>query len=187
MNDFIHVYDNVFSEDDCNEFIEYIDKIDDHSLMIQVDGPIHIVNQKGLNFVHRYDLSCWSWIGEKFFPPIQDCIGDYLNTFSILNEDKFMLYDVKAKKIPPGGGFHRWHYENSTMSSLQRYFVLQLYLNTIDEGGETEFLYVNKRVNAKTGRLVIFPAAFTHTHRGNPPIGQTKYILTSWGLLQGQQ
>ena len=60
-----------------------------------------------------------------------------------------------------------------------------MYLNTIDEGGETEFLYINKRVKAKEGRVVIFPAGYTHTHRGNPAIGQDKYLVTSWGLLQG--
>ena len=43
---------------------------------------------------------------------------------------------------------------------------------------------MNKRVKAKTGRLIIFPAGYTHTHRGNPPIGGDKYILTNWGLVQ---
>jgi len=62
--------------------------------------------------------------------------------------------------------------------------VVQMYLNEIEEGGETEFLYLNKRVKSKAGRVIIFPAGFTHTHRGNPPINQTKYILSSWGLMQ---
>ena len=64
--------------------------------------------------------------------------------------------------------------------------VVQLYLNTINEGGETEFLYVNKRIPAVEGRLVIFPTGYAHTHRGNPPIGQEKYILTSWGVIQNR-
>ena len=62
--------------------------------------------------------------------------------------------------------------------------MTQLYLNTIDEAGETEFLYMSRRVNAVAGRLIIFPAGYTHTHRGNPPIGQDKYIATSWGVVQ---
>lgn len=59
-----------------------------------------------------------------------------------------------------------------------------MYLNTIEEGGETEFLYCNKRIKAERGRLIVFPAAFTHTHRGNPPIGKDKYIISSWGVSQ---
>ena len=54
-----------------------------------------------------------------------------------------------------------------------------------DEGGETEFLYANQRVNAVQGRVIVFPAGYVHTHRGNPPIGQTKYIATTWGVMQG--
>ena len=95
-------------------------------------------------------------------------------------------YDVKLKKIPVGGGFHDWHCENSSITSATRTIVIQLYLNTIQEAGETEFLYLNKRVNAVQGRVIIFPAAYTHTHRGNPPIGQTKYIGTTWGILQAK-
>ena len=57
-------------------------------------------------------------------------------------------------------------------------------MNTIEEGGETEFLYINKRIKAEQGRLIIFPASFTHTHRGNPPIGQDKYIIATWAVSQ---
>ena len=54
-------------------------------------------------------------------------------------------------------------------------------MNDIDEAGETEFLYQNKRLVPKKNRLLIWPADWTHTHRGNPPIGQKdKYILTTW-------
>ena len=88
------------------------------------------------------------------------------------------------KHIPPSGGFHQWHYENPDILTCTRQLVVQLYLNTIKEGGETEFLYLNKRVKAKVGRMIIFPAGYTHTHRGNPPIGQEKYIATTWGMVQ---
>jgi hypothetical protein len=55
-----------------------------------------------------------------------------------------------------------------------------LYLNDVEEGGETEFLYFSKRVKPKQGTLLLFPASFTHTHRGNPPLSGTKYIMNTW-------
>ena len=54
----------------------------------------------------------------------------------------------------------------------------------IEEGGETEFLHFSKRVKPKTGRIVIWPAAFPYVHRGNPPLAGEKYILTSWMMLR---
>ena len=32
--------------------------------------------------------------------------------------------------------------------------------------------------------LLLAPAGFTHTHRGNRPTGGDKYIATSWILFQ---
>ena len=55
-----------------------------------------------------------------------------------------------------------------------------LYLNDIEEGGETEFLDQNRRIKAQKGTMVIFPAAWTHVHRGNPPLNKDKYIGTGW-------
>ena len=111
-------------------------------------------------------------------------MGEYLKKFSVLGQEKLLIYDTKAKKIPIGGGFHNWHYENTGLQVSARKLVIQLYLNTIEEGGETEFLYINKRIKAEQGRLIIFPAAFTHTHRGNPPIGKDKYIVSTWAVSQ---
>ena len=55
-----------------------------------------------------------------------------------------------------------------------------IYLNDIEEGGETELLHKRVRIKPKTGRIVIFPAGFPYVHRGNPPLTGVKYILTSW-------
>ena len=78
------------------------------------------------------------------------------------------------------GHYNTWHYE-STGKETARQLVVQLYINDIDEAGETEFLYQNKRIAPKRNRMLIWPADWTHTHRGNPPIGdKDKYILTTW-------
>ena len=55
-----------------------------------------------------------------------------------------------------------------------------MYLNDVEEGGETEFLYQSRRVKPKRGRLAIWPAQFTHMHRGNPPLSGDKYVITGW-------
>ena len=59
-----------------------------------------------------------------------------------------------------------------------------MFLNTIDEGGETEFLEQGLRFKPKAGDVLIWPAYFTHPHRGNPPLSNDKYLATGWVELK---
>ena len=63
---------------------------------------------------------------------------------------------------------------------LKRVLAYSIYLNDVEEGGETEFLYQSVRVKPVKGRMVIWPAYFPFVHRGNPPLKGEKYLLTSW-------
>ena len=186
LTDFITIYENAISPEDCKKWIEYIDYLRGEGLIIQEDSKLHERDHETLNFSNddAFDLSSSDKLVRSFLPTIKPYVDQYLKDYSVLGESNFLLYDVKAKRIPVCGGFHRWHYENASHESATRRFVAQAYLNTIENGGETEFLYQNKRVRAVLGTLLIWPAGFTHVHRGNPPIGQEKYILTSWGMLQ---
>ena len=137
-----------------------------------------------VNVSHDYDFSASSRIGNEILPKVKPCVDEYLQAFAVLNKKKFLLHDIKLKHIPAGGGFHTWHYETGALEVAARQFVIQVYLNDDFEGGETEFLYQQRREKAVAGDVLIFPASFTHTHRGNPPLGGSKYIATSWGIIQ---
>lgn len=86
------------------------------------------------------------------------------------------------------GGYPYWHCElyprDARAETLHRHLLWTIYLNDGFEEGETEFLYQSRRIAPRTGTLLIAPAAFTHTHRGNRPKGRDKYIATSWVLFQ---
>ena len=186
LTDFISIYENAITLEDCKKWIEYIDYLRKEGLITQENSKIHERDHETLNFSNddAYNLTSSDKLVRSFLPSIKKYVDDYLQDYSLLGESNFLLYDVKAKRIPVAGGFHKWHYENASHESATRRFVVQAYLNTIKEGGETEFLYQNKRIKAVQGTLLIWPAGYTHVHRGNPPIGQDKYILTSWGMLQ---
>ena len=91
-----------------------------------------------------------------------------------------VLSTIKIQKTLPQGGYHVWHCEHANIETGRRFAFIILYLNDVVSGGETEFLYQSARVEASQGRLVLAPAAYTHMHRGNPPLKGEKYILTSW-------
>ena len=186
INDFISVYDNSFTSDVCEEYIDLIEHYISNGVITKEDRAYHNTDHFSINFNNdlNYNILSGDNLSMEFLPKIKDFVGQYLKKFSVLGQEKLLIYDTKAKKIPIGGGFHNWHFENTGLQVSARKLVIQLYLNTIEEGGETEFLYINKRIKAEQGRLIIFPAAFTHTHRGNPPIGQDKYIVSTWAVSQ---
>lgn len=94
------------------------------------------------------------------------------------------------KYIADQGGYPYWHCElypkigDKFGDTLHRVLLWSIYLNDGFAGGETEFLHQQRKIVPQTGSLLIAPAGFTHTHRGNMPKGGDKYIATSWILFQ---
>lgn len=86
------------------------------------------------------------------------------------------------------GGYPYWHCElypkDASAETLHRHLLWTIYLNDGFDEGETEFLFQQRKIVPQTGTLLIAPAAFTHTHRGNRPQGGDKFIATSWILFQ---
>ena len=89
------------------------------------------------------------------------------------------------------GGYPYWHCElypkDPQAETLHRHVLWTLYLNDEFEEGETEFLFQGRKIAPRTGSLLIAPTAFTHTHRGNRPLGGDKFIATSWILFLSAQ
>ena len=59
------------------------------------------------------------------------------------------------------------------------------YLNTVNDGGETEFIYQKLKVKPETGLTLIWGADWTFTHRGITSKTETKYITTGWYSYSG--
>lgn len=97
------------------------------------------------------------------------------------------------KYVADQGGYPYWHCENYPKmgdvrsETLHRLLLWSVYLNADFSAGETEFLHQRRCIQPQTGSLLIAPAGFTHTHRGNRPVGGDKYIATSWVLFQREE
>lgn len=100
----------------------------------------------------------------------------------------FHLGDINIQKYDQSvGGYPYWHSEvypqAGNNDALHRTLFFMFYLNDVDNGGSTDFYYIDKSVQPVKGRMLIAPAYFTHTHRGSVPESSDKYILTSWVLF----
>lgn len=75
------------------------------------------------------------------------------------------------------GAKYAWHYDGSISEGID-FGLIIIYLNTVEQGGETEFIN-GRKVKPERGKAIIFPANWTYPHCGNEVISGDKYILTS--------
>ncbi len=106
-----------------------------------------------------------------------------------LTSQVFRFGRINLQKYLAGsGGYPHWHSEiypsDAQGETLHRVLLWTIYLNDVAQAGETEFFYQSRKIAPQTGSLLIAPAGFTHTHRGNRAEGSDKYIATSWFLFQ---
>lgn len=188
IENFIASFDNLVSKEDCKLLIdhfEYLHNINlSHPFRSYSNAPAHMGRQDESIFLNQPEVYSLHY-GDNIIDNLRDKIWqaylEYVEHFSIIQSNATHgIITLRLQKTPIGGGFHTWHCEHYDSSTSKRILVFQLYLNDVDEGGETEFLYQNKRIYAKEGTGLIWPAGFTHPHRGNPPISNDKYIITGW-------
>jgi|TARA_R110000787_G_scaffold22799_6_gene65923 hypothetical protein len=111
-----------------------------------------------------------------------DCVCQYIEKYEELDRMAFRIapkFNIQ-KYIPPTGGYKVWHCERAGVIDHDRILVWMLYLNTVEDGGGTEFKYINRVEKAEKGKMLIWPSDFTHTHRGVISPSEEKYIMTGW-------
>jgi hypothetical protein len=192
INNFIGVYDNYITKEECNKAIKLYEeqnKFNNTLNRISFEKSSILQKQDQQYFAGSNNIDVW-WETLKSMMLNFDLAWNHYcqNTgarAAYSQDQKFFYTCLKIQKTLPTEGYHVWHVEHGKGFEIEpRAFVFSIYLNDVEEGGETEFLHFSKRVKPKTGRIVIWPAGFPYLHRGNPPLSGEKYILTSWMLLR---
>ena len=100
--------------------------------------------------------------------------GKFKDNIKLRERPNFQYYK-------PGAGFKKWHTERTIVNADQacRAFVFMTYLNDVPEGG-TDFFYQQLTIPAKKGLTIIWPAEWTHTHKGQITKKHEKMIFTGW-------
>jgi hypothetical protein len=188
FDDFIGVFPGAFDKDYCDAVIQSFEKAGNAGFLYtrqDTDNGMFSKTEKDDSQLMPSDfLNCqlFEELNSEFMTKFWDeYYQQYATTFGSLRHfDAHRIYFNKVQRTRKGQGYHNWHCENGDKHLANRVLAYILYLNDVEMGGETEFLYQSRRVQPETGTLVIFPAGFTHTHRGNPPLNGDKYIMTGW-------
>lgn len=190
FNNFIGVFDDVFPEGYCAHVIKEFDRLVEGGAgfnRIQTDEAArHEKNDMQLEMsfpgltLEGFNQKS---LVPRFFDGLQVCYEKYIEQFSVLRNGNVRATAMKVQRTNPGGGYHIWHGEQGNRENASRVLVYMLYLNTLtpEEAGETEFLYQQERYTPTENTMVLWPASYTHAHRGNTVFGKnSKYIATGW-------
>ena len=192
IDNFVYVKDKAFTDEFCDQIIDHFNLFDEHKLTVEGQSgnglDYNTKRTTDLDILQVPDLEqrYSKIVTSKFntllmeeyltqLPYQEHFPGGYLffdSTFyECLNVQKY------EKEV---GHYNAWHIETGNFQMSRRMFAFILYLNDVEEGGETELLYSGLKVQPKKGRLLIFPSTFPYVHKGHMPISDNKYILTTW-------
>tara|TARA_Y100000004_G_scaffold5062_1_gene6054 strand:- start:199 stop:876 length:678 start_codon:yes stop_codon:yes gene_type:complete len=112
---------------------------------------------------------------------LHQCLNNYEQKYEyVKGMDRYTITEnMNIQHYKAGGGFKKWHFENTSIESMSRKLVFMTYLNNVENGG-TEFYYQGIKCPAKKGLTLIWPADWTHTHRGIIDESNEKMIITGW-------
>lgn len=163
----------------CDRMIEAYEAVADKSVFDENRGYHRLTNKLIDVDVHK-----------EYMKWVHDCFSRYKKRYKWCDLQHtrpwFVAQPYNIQKYEPDFSYKKWHIEDPgpREGKLQRHLTFMTYLNDIEEGGETEFLCQDLDVQPKKGLTLIWPAGWTHPHRGRPAPNETKYIATGWAVFE---
>ena len=119
---------------------------------------------------------------KAYFDQLFECYKNYIEDWTFLEEisERLEISSFNLQRYKPGQHFKKIHTERFSIDSLHRIFAFMTYLNDVQEGGSTYFSHYDLEIQPRKGLTLIWPAEWTHAHRGNILKEGSKYIITGW-------
>lgn len=114
----------------------------------------------------------------KFFHLAQD-VYEFAVGYSIENGTEFShMEPISIIEYTANVGFYDRHIDAGP--NFPRAISALLYLNDVEEGGETWFDKFGLSIKPEAGKLVLFPSNYAYSHQALPPVSGDKYIAVTW-------
>jgi len=173
-----------FTDEECDALIERAqNNLEDSKIYNGNDNDMVTKND-------RDSKQAWLYDSDDFVKKMSDKIKDYTSTHNRYTEE-FQVVNYKE------GGFFRPHYDacdgdgnycrKMDGDNGARYLTVLIYLNNVEEGGETIFPNINKSVKPEKGKMVIFQNVddsghiITQSYHGGEPVKKgEKWICNKW-------
>jgi prolyl 4-hydroxylase len=178
LNDFIHVYDDVLSKETCDFLIEVFENNSDKHERIEKNKTPNFTqfnlteNSKlsdKIEEIHNLIISKVLYYKKLYY--------DFVDDRCFPRENTYEQFRIKKYNNDGYDEFDS-HVDVVSYSTSRRFLSFFWYLNDVEKGGETVFH--EKVIKPKIGRLVIFPPFWIFPHKGNAPISNKKYLLSTY-------
>jgi len=182
VGDFIFLKKGAVSKENCNRAIELFEtekKYFDGGMGSGTEKIIDVKKKKckEIYIEEKYPNS----YNELFIDDLNAALEDYKEKYPYINFLSAWGGErwYKLQRYKPHEGYFIPHCENNGCC-LTRMLVWMVYLNDVTDEGYTIFPSQRKLFQPRTGDILIWPAFWTHPHKGVTSKTQSKYILTGW-------
>lgn len=187
MIPFVAHYDHVLQPEFCKYLIGRFEA--DPNVH---DGKVYSA-ETGEGIVDKKSKDCseleligpeWYFEIRKFRIAMKAVIARYAMQFQVFRRVFVGRHEpIRMKRYVEGQSFD-WHADVHAANSGPRCITLFWYFNEVEEGGETEFLdheeKVEEAIKPMPGRVAIFPSVWTHVHRSAPVLKGVKYAAITY-------
>ena len=188
MGKYIKVYDDVIDADSCKMLIEKFEDSHEHFLTVHDEDDDERISFKQIVLVDHKE---WESVQKGMLEVFQDYIIHYKVDCNIVTKQWPETYGYEAIRIKRylANDYDRFdpHVDVLNYETARRFLTFFIYLNDVEEGGETQFMnlhkpgtYIPYTVQPKQGRLLMFPPTWQYYHAGLKPISGKKYLLHSY-------
>lgn len=176
---FVKVFENVIPVENCKAIVAEFEKTPEEFIQREIEDYIKFT-EINLNK------------GQKWSKAIQYM----MSVCNSLYHEYKKEFDIDFLQVPEVYGFEEFrmkrylvnnhdefklHVDVNDCESASRYMSFLIYLNDVEEGGETTFGRNDEVVvKPKAGNVLMFPPLWTYLHTGKKPISGSKYILTTY-------
>jgi len=183
LENYIKIYDNIISDDLCNEIIEEYRESEEwessstrNDVYCGIEKHYDIISISSVNTILK-NLVKRKKNDELIFDIISHAKDLYNKEFQHLNIEFDTGFDLIRYKE---GQFYRQHTDD--FKGKQREIACSIYLNDNYEGGELAFFDKEKVIKCKKGSISMFPSNFMYPHEIMPVFNGTRYSIETWLL-----
>jgi hypothetical protein len=177
MNNLIKVFDNILTSEQCAYYINLI------NTKPQFPGKVFDNNESTLKQQVKDSVEINLSECREEVPFLLSTLQDVL----VMYEESVGYYvptthceSICGRLYKKREGKYEKHIDTGNPSASSRTLAVLIYLNTVEEGGETEFPNLNTKVKPVAGRVLCFPPYWMFVHKGNIPISHNKYIIRAF-------